>query len=152
MSVEWYCRLMGAEMGPFTSSQLVQMARSHQLTPQDLVKKGTDGKWVDAYRVKRLFDEDTSSSIIMANLPPELKKTAPLEQAKDTPESQPHTVVWFYISDHNKVGPLSFAELSAHGEQGILKPTDRVWSSISPKWSEARKIKNLTFGYPDDEV
>ena len=153
MSVEWYCRLMGAEMGPFTSSQLIQMARSHQLTPQDFVKKGSDGKWVDAHRVKGLFDEDSSSSVIMANLPPELKKAAPREQnqAKDTPVSQPHPVGWYYISDHNKVGPLSFAELTAHGEQGILKPTDRVWSSISPKWCEAKKIKGLAFGRPADE-
>jgi uncharacterized protein DUF4339 len=62
-----------------------------------------------------------------------------------------HHVSWHYISDHNNVGPLSFEELVAHGERGILKPTDRVWSSISPKWCEAKKIKGLTFGRPADE-
>jgi len=152
MSVEWYCRLMGAEMGPFTSSQLIQMARSHQLTPQDFVKKGAEGKWAGAHRVKGLFDEDTSSSVIMANLPPELRKAASSEQdqAKDAPESPPRQVSWHYISDHNKVGPLSFEELRAHGEQGILKPTDRVWSSLSPKWCEAKKVKGLTFDHSAD--
>ena len=150
MAVEWYCRLMGTEMGPFTSSQLIQMARSHQLTPQDVVKKGAEGKWVDAHRVKGLFDVDASSAIIMANLPPELKKEAPPEQnqTNDAPVSQPRPVGWYYISDQIKVGPLSFEELVTHGEQGLLKPTDRVWSTSSPKWCEAKKSKGLAFGSP----
>ena len=117
------------------------------------MKKGADGNWGDAQRVKELFDEDASSAIIMANLPPELKKEEPREQdqAKDAPGSQPSPVSWYYISDPNKVGPLSFAELIAHGERGVLKPTDRVWSSSSPKWCEAKKIKGLAFGRPADE-
>lgn len=153
MPVEWYCRLMGTDMGPFTSSQLIEMARSHQLTPQDFVKKGAGGNWVDAHRVKGLFDEDASSTIIMANLPPELKEAAAREQeqAKDAPESEPRPDSWNYISDHNKIGPLSFAELIAHGERGLLKPTDRVWSSSAPKWREARNVKGLEFGRPTDE-
>ena len=150
MSVEWYCRLMGSEMGPFTSSQLIEMARSHQLTPQDVVKKGADGDWVDAHQVRGLFDDPASSSIIMANLPPELKKAAPGEshQAEDAPAAQPVPDCWYYISDHNKVGPLSFSELTEHGRRGFLKPADRVWSSSMPKWCEAKKIKGLVFGGP----
>ena len=91
MSVEWYCRLMGTEMGPYTSKQLIEMARSHQLTPQDFVKKGADGRWVDAHRVKGLFDEDASSTMITANLPPELKKAAAQqkEEAKQASASPP---------------------------------------------------------------
>jgi len=155
MAVEWYCRLMGTEMGPYTSSQLIQMARSHQLTPQDVVKKGADGNWVDANRVKGLFDEAASSSIIMARLPPELKKSDPKQGAPDeqddaneTAVAQPRAESWYYISDQGKVGPVSFAELIAAGKRGLLKPTHRVWSSSSPKWCEAKEIKGLTFDGP----
>ena len=52
MATQWYCRLMGTELGPFTSKQLLEMARSHRLVPDDSVKKGADGMWVAAYRVK----------------------------------------------------------------------------------------------------
>ena len=51
MAVEWFCRLMGTEMGPYTSAQLIEMVKSHQLTPEDLVKRGADGQWIDALRL-----------------------------------------------------------------------------------------------------
>jgi hypothetical protein len=71
---------MGSELGPFTSQQLIEMARSHQIMPDDSVKKGADGAWVDANRVKGLFDDPSGSSIIMAHLPPEVKPTAASKQ------------------------------------------------------------------------
>ena len=148
MAVQWFCRLMGSEMGPFTSSQLLEMARSHQLTPEDFVKKGVDGTWVDASRVKGLFEDGASSSIIRAHVPPTMKKDASKKPkpTKHAPPSSPAAVSWNYISDHNKVGPLTFDELVEHGKQGLLKPTDRVWSSSSPKWCEAHRIDGLVFG------
>jgi hypothetical protein len=138
---------MGSEMGPFTSSQLVEMARSHQLTPEDFVKKGAEGTWVDASRVKGLFEDGASSSIIRAHVPPNMKEdtTRKAKPADDAPANSPAAVTWNYISDHNKVGPLKFDELIAHGKQGLLKPTDRVWSSRSPKWCEAQQIDGLVF-------
>ena len=65
MATQWYCRLMGTELGPFTSKQLLEMARTHQLMSDDFVKKEADGMWVAAYRVKGLFDDASASSIII---------------------------------------------------------------------------------------
>lgn len=151
MSVEWYCRLMGTEMGPYTSKQLIQMARSHQLTPDDSVRRGTDDNWVRALRVKGLFDDPAMSTIIMANLPPELEKLASRQQAAEASSAPKATTeTWHYISEQGKIGPLSFQQLVAHCGHGDLKPTDRVWSSNSPKWCEARKVKGLEFGPATD--
>ena len=147
MATQWYCRLMGSELGPFTSQQLLQMARSHQLTPDDAVKKEADGMWVAAHRVKGLFDDPAASSIIMASLPPEVlealhsKQPPPPEPAK----AEPRPISWYYSSDHSKVGPLSFDDLVAHGREGLLKPKSRVWSSKSPKWCEAKDVAGLIF-------
>ena len=74
MASQWYCQLMGTELGPFTSQQLIEMARSHRLMPDDSVKKGADGAWVAAHSVKGLFDDASASTIIMAILPPEVKQ------------------------------------------------------------------------------
>jgi len=139
--------LMGTELGPFTSKQLLEMARSHRLVPDDSVKKGVDGMWVAAYRVKGLFDDASASTIIMAKLPPDEKQAVASRQPttkEAAAEARP--VTWYYISDASKVGPLSFDELIVHGQQGRLKPKSRVWSSKSPKWCEAKDVKGLAFG------
>ena len=153
MAIQWYCRLMGTELGPFTSKQLLEMARSHRLMPDDSVKKGAEGMWVAAHRVKGLFDA-SASTIIMASLPPEVKQA--LESKQETtkeaaaPELRP--IKWYYISDHNKVGPLSFDELVARGREGLVKPESRVWSSTSPKWCEAKDIEGIVFGQRTEEL
>ena len=147
MSAQWYCRLMGTEMGPYTSAQLIEMVKSHQLTPEDFVKRGPEGQWVLAERVKGLFEDPASSSIIRASLPPELLEAArQQEQAQQAPAAEPPPVHWFYISEKGKVGPMSFADLATHARDGLLKPGDRVWSSKSPKWSQAQNVEGLNFG------
>lgn len=147
MATQWYCRLMGSELGPFTSKQLLEMARSHQLMPDDSVKKEVDGMWVGAHRVKGLFDDPSLSSIIIASLPPDVQQA--LESAQKAPQEaatpEPRPIMWYYISDHSKVGPLSFDDLIAHGRQGLVKPKCRVWSSKSPKWCEAKDVAGLVF-------
>ncbi|TWT38147.1 hypothetical protein KOR34_31150 [Posidoniimonas corsicana] len=156
MATEWYCRLMGTEMGPFTSKQLLEMARSHQITPDDSVRKGPDGAWVGADRVKGLFEDLSASTIIMASLPPDVKaaldrKQQEQEEAKQkaAAAAKPRPVHWHYIGEQGKVGPLTFEELTVHGRQGRLQPHCRVWSSKSPKWCEARDVEGLEFGAVD---
>ncbi|MCO6045063.1 DUF4339 domain-containing protein [Aeoliella sp. ICT_H6.2] len=148
MASQWYCRLMGSEMGPYSSRQLLEMARSHQITPDDAVRKGPDGRWVQASRVKGLFEDPGASTIIMASLPPEVKQALESQQSSATHKampSEPAAVTWHYISDEGKVGPLEFEQLVAHGRQGLLKPKSRVWSSTSPKWCQASDIEGLVF-------
>ncbi|QEG33348.1 DUF4339 domain-containing protein [Bythopirellula goksoeyrii] len=147
MATEWYCRLMGSELGPFSSKQLLEMARQHQITPDDSVRKGADGTWVGAHRVKGLFEDPAASTIIMAHLPPDVQQALEKKQqvAESTTKSEPPKVTWHYIVDHNKIGPLSFDQLVAHGREGSLKPHCRVWSSKSPKWCEAKDVAGLVF-------
>lgn len=54
MEVEWFCQVMGSEVGPLTQSQLVDMVRDHKVTPEDLVRRNSS-PWVAAFEVKGLF-------------------------------------------------------------------------------------------------
>ena len=153
MASQWYCRLMGTELGPFTSQQLLEMARSHRLMPDDSVKKEADGTWVSAHRVRGLFDDASASTIIMASLPPEVKQALESKKTSKEPASpEPRAIKWHYISDHSKGGPLSFDELVAHARQGLVKPESRVWSSKSPTWCVAKDVEGLVFGQPAEEL
>tara|TARA_R110002073_G_scaffold177188_12_gene335185 strand:+ start:15438 stop:16673 length:1236 start_codon:yes stop_codon:yes gene_type:complete len=62
MSGQWYYQLMGEEFGPFTSTQLKEKATAGEVGPDSLIRKGPDGDWITAIRVKRLFDAPKQSS------------------------------------------------------------------------------------------
>lgn len=42
---EWFCQLGGQELGPMTFEELVEYVENEQLTADDQVKLGADGKW-----------------------------------------------------------------------------------------------------------
>ena len=135
---QWYCRLMGDELGPLTSAQLLEMARGHKITPEDYVRKGADGNWVGAYRVKGLFDEDSTASGItkMAAAPP------PPEPEPEPPTKQ-RVEDWYCICKGRKLGPMTFEVLQALAAEGELGPSDRVWTNLMPKHHTAAEIQGL---------
>lgn len=52
----WYCMIDNEKQGPFSTSQLRQLAAQGRLAPEDLITRdGLDG-WVRASRTKGLFD------------------------------------------------------------------------------------------------
>lgn len=59
MTAQWYYQMMGAEFGPHTGAEMLELVRKHRISPEDLVRKGAQGDWVAAYRVPGLFAEDT---------------------------------------------------------------------------------------------
>jgi hypothetical protein len=56
MSAHWYYQVMGTQFGPHTGAELVELARHHRISPEDLVRKGDSGEWLPAYRVHGLFE------------------------------------------------------------------------------------------------
>jgi hypothetical protein len=150
MVVEWYCQLMGSELGPFSSVQLVDMARCHRVSPEDLVKRGKAGEWVPAYRVKGLFEAASKPTPVKKEPMTSSGATTaeamvrPYEEALRRRVDPPVTrEEWFCISSGKKLGPMSFENLQEKATNGELKATDRVWSSSAPKWSEAGHIHGL---------
>ena len=140
---QWFCRLMGDEIGPLTSAQLLEMARSHKLSPEDYIRKGADGSWVGAYRVKGLFDEDASASGISKIIasPP-----VPVPSEPEPPPPKQHVEDWYCICKGRKLGPMTFEVLQALAGEGELQPSDRVWTNLMPKHHSAAEIEGLLRG------
>lgn len=53
----WYCRVIGVELGPMTWDDLLGMADRTNLGRIDLVRQGEDGAWVAADSIAGLFSE-----------------------------------------------------------------------------------------------
>ncbi len=68
MANEWYVRIGEKEYGPFASAKLKQLADAGKISPETLVRLGTDGKWVPASKVKGLFESAPTQP--SASLPP----------------------------------------------------------------------------------
>lgn len=58
MVSEWYCEIVGREIGPLTPQQLKAMAAKGQILSNDCVRRGARGEWILARQVKGLLDAD----------------------------------------------------------------------------------------------
>ena len=66
MAARWFYQISGEELGPITTAELVELARSGKLSPDDKVKKN-DSKWVSASKVRGLFPDDQASFTLPEN-------------------------------------------------------------------------------------
>ena len=55
MSSEWFCKIGEKKVGPLNAQQLKTIVAKGQLKPEHLVRRGSEGPWVAAGRIKGLF-------------------------------------------------------------------------------------------------
>ena len=161
MAVEWFCRVMGSDVGPLSQDQLVDMARQRHLNPEDLVRRGNSA-WVPAFEVKGLFEAAAKPAPAAPPPPPEPvveptikadQKTPPEPElsrpAKKTEPMRDHVRYdtdgddWFCIASGEKKGPLGFEQLRALVAAGRLRGRDRVWRGSWPKFRKAAEVEGL---------
>ena len=56
------------------------------------------------------------------------------------------TELWYYTSEGKQMDPVSMHELTRLVADGVLKPTDMVWTEGMPRWIRASSVKEL---FPD---
>ena len=57
MSADWFCKIGEKQVGPLSGQQLKTVVAKGQLRPEHLLRRGTEGPWIPAGRVKGLFPE-----------------------------------------------------------------------------------------------
>ncbi len=60
MSTDWFCKIGDKKVGPLNGQQLKTIVAKGQLKPEHLVRRGSEGPWVPAGRIKGLFPEGTA--------------------------------------------------------------------------------------------
>ncbi len=157
----WYCQVMGEETGPLSSAQLKELAASGFLTPHVPVRKGVNGSWVPASRVRGLFPGASQAPAEgKAGLP-----AAPRPDSKPSSTSDPHAkrakasaspapprppaapIVWYYRAMGEETGPLSSGDLKELAKSGLLTPDMPVRMGIDGDWLPAGQVLGL-FGEP----
>lgn len=82
MAAEWFCKIGDKKVGPLNNQQLITCVAKGQLKPEHLVRRGSEGPWVPAGRIKGLFNTGSAGSLPRQDKPPQNTTTAkPLPSA-----------------------------------------------------------------------
>ena len=100
MGAEWYVNVTGQIKGPFTSDQLKRFALQNSISPRTGVRKGTDGRWVQADRIKGLsFDKAAQGG----------EQTEDAVRTQVTPEAAVTGAEFTVLSPHRRITPRVIA-------------------------------------------
>ncbi len=110
---QWYCKVVGQEVGPISSDDLFEMFERGQIDRTDAVRQGKTGMW-------RPFDDAFSERF--------------------TGESNVATAVqptWYFRTLGEEFGPYTIDELKEFVTQGQLSRKDKLREGIIGSWSRA---------------
>jgi len=172
MALQWYYKVMGQEAGPVSSSELRELAASGFLTPDIEVRKGAEGDWTEAGRVKGLFegpsrmleDEEIGDPVGRAPSAPKPARASdrkgPVDEPvaeprpsqpsrSDEPPSEPQAaeVDWYCRAMGREIGPLSLPAIKELAAAGFVPPEVLVRKGPDGDWVPASEVAGLL----DDE-
>ena len=85
---DWYYRVGTLELGPLTSIELIELAKNQQLSAEDEVKLGVNGKWRLVASIRRLV---AVLPVQAAAAAPVQQKASARPQVASTPKSRSET-------------------------------------------------------------
>jgi len=144
MSADWFCKIGEKKVGPLNGQQLKTIVAKGQLKPEHLVRRGSEGPWVPAGRIKGLFPEGMAADAqppgarrAPATAKP-LSKAATLPTAAAVPAPPPSDI------------PQELM-LGEGGHHHVEMNVDRLNIETTPVPISHRKIKTGLKGMKKDE-
>lgn len=147
MTTEWYCKIMGEEIGPLSLDELTAIARWGRLSRDDTVRSGASGTWVRAELVSGLFDRGTSPTKNGSDSA--VAKRLAGSPARRTVRRGNQEQYWFRIGP-KIVGPFSAQQLKQLAENGLLRRFYLV-SNDQRHWTRASLVRGLVFSSLDED-
>lgn len=126
MQDSWYCSVFGAELGPMSWDDLVQIVSHGQVGPRDQVRRGTSGQWQPASAVEGLLAAATA------------RRSTATSKADD-----PAATAWCCEVFGAELGPMPWSDLQDMARRGALGPKTRVRRERSADWVLAETVEGL---------
>lgn len=160
MAVEWFYLRAGQIVGPLTAAQLRDHAVARKVTPADHVRRGGEGDWLSATKVKGLFDTTPAVRPHPVVPPPPQPQATAREVPNPTPAPQPQPasaprgpsvpVGWVVVGLVALVAVfgLVFLTQQGNGPRGAnpsYTPSGSSYSAPSGGSSKSAKAESLRF-------
>ncbi len=164
----WYCQSPRLQRGPYLFDELITLARSGQLTPDDQIQLSEHGAWRRAGSMGRLMAEmpfrDVKSLLPTGSADQaddELESSVPFRESAPTParagtpaanSSQRSSVApspeqdWFVKLNGVDCGPMQLAQLVELARSGRLLPQDLLKHGATSEWIAAQTVPGLIAG------
>lgn len=126
MQESWYCSVFGAELGPMSWDDLVQIVSHGEVGPRDRVRRGTSGEWQAASAIEGLLAAAAA------------RRSAATPQADD-----PAATAWCCELLGAELGPMPWSDLREMARRGALGPKTRVRGEHHAEWVLAETVEGL---------
>ena len=127
MSEGWFCKVGDKKVGPLSADQLKTIAAQGQLRPEHMVRRGSEGPWVPAGRVKGLFPQKPAAKPVARPMNLPTAQAGPQPPASDVPAEfalgggHKHHVVMDVDKLHIDAEPVMVSNRKTHGLPGLKK-------------------------------
>lgn len=157
---QWYCQLLGQELGPLSFEDLLKFAEQGELSAEDDVKLGAAGKWRKVGSIGRLVSvlpyresQELRPAQIVEVKPANARaeatppQTAPIPAATVSPRATGPTYhpaaeenSWYAWIQGTEYGPVNLLELSQWLTTGRLGPADMVKQGMLSQWMPSAAV------------
>jgi hypothetical protein len=143
MSADWFCKIGDKKIGPLDGQQLKKVVAQGQLKPEHYVRRGSEGPWVPAGRIKGLFPEgsaggsESAASTGKPRISPPKAKATNLRTAAEAPTPPP-------------AGLPHELMLGGHSQHGQLN-VDGLDYDMTPVSVSRRKVRPGMKGSKNDK-
>lgn len=131
---EWYCRLLGQELGPMTFDELQNMAQTGALHDDDDVRHGGSEPWDKAGRTRGLQFSPVATDAAASH-----DRSATLVPFGEAA----HKREWYYEILGERMGPISFKVLAQAVAHGTLNLEDKARRGKVGAWSLVLDVPGL---------
>lgn len=117
-AAEWYYKLLGQEMGPVTTDEIIQQIKDGSLQGQDTIRFEREGSW-------QTLEKTSQFAAIVSQMQPQ-------------PE-------WYCRVLGQVLGPMTFEELQRMAKSRSLNTDDEVRLGTTEPWAKADRTRGLKF-------
>lgn len=157
----WYYKVSDSENGPVSLETLIDLAKAHSLTHDDVVRFGLKGQWRRVGSIGRLMahlpyqppgTEQSSfgSTMFSSNPPPSSADTIPVMTSATNTQVDPRQTDrrWWCKIQNRDYGPVEMSKLTEWVAAGRLRRDDEVRFGNDP-FILAKELPGL---FPDDSL